>query len=110
MSILQNPVRRRPFTVQPGLSHLLLLCRFDFRQKIWELPGWEISRAAAAVSPADSGSLASAVSRYSSHFSDPSLGGVRASRTARRRIGLRHSLRRSLGKTKNKKQQRKNEN
>jgi hypothetical protein len=103
MSILQNPVRRRPFTVQPGLSHLLLLCRFDFRQKIWELPGWEINGASTAVSPADSGSLASAVSRYSSHFSDPSLGGVHASKTAGRRIGLRHSLRQSLGKTKHKK-------
>jgi hypothetical protein len=96
----QNPVSSQPFAVPAGLSRLLLLCRFDYRQKSWELPAWEVRRDRDSKFSADAKILASAVSKIIFDFSDPSLGGANPSQTAQRRIKIRRSLRRSLGKTK----------
>ena len=103
MSVQQNPASRQSFAVPPGLNRWLLLCQFDFRQKSWGLPAWEIGRAPDAVLPDDSGSLASAVAGHFSHhfphFPSPSSG-VATSRMVKRRIGRRHPFQHHLEKTK----------
>jgi hypothetical protein len=100
MSVLQHPVQPRSFAVPASLNRLLLLCRFDFRQRSWSLPAWEIRRDSNFVFPAHSAALASAISKNLSDFFDPSLKGVNPTKSANSRIVMRHSLRRSLGKNK----------
>jgi hypothetical protein len=105
---MQNPVQRQPVAAPAGVNRLLLFCRFDFLQKTWGLPPLEIylDRDRDAFFPDDSTVLASAISQ---NFSDPSLGGAKPPRIATRRIGIRHSNHRSLGKPNNQ-PKRKNEN
>src|ERR1700690_2025518 len=105
MSAVHHPVQRESHAVQASLSRLRLLCRFDFRQKIWVHQSSEFHRERESILAGDSAALASAISK--NHFSDPSLGGANPSKPASRRIGIPHLLQRSLGKTK--KLQRKNE-
>jgi hypothetical protein len=93
MSVLQNPVRHQPFARPANLNRWLLLCRFDFQQRSWGLPAWEVRRDSHAIVPAHSAALASAVSKNLSDFSDPSRGGTKPSKIAIRRIGIRHALR-----------------
>ena len=99
MSVLQHPVQPRSFAVPASLNRLLLLCRFDFRQRNWNLPLWEIHRDSNCVFPAQSAALASAISKNLSDFFDPSSKGVNPSKSANNRIVIRHSLRRSFEKT-----------
>jgi hypothetical protein len=73
----QNPVQSQPFAVPARLNRLLLFCRFDFQQKSWGLPAWEIRRERDSQFSADAATLASAVSKTISGFSDPSLGGAK---------------------------------
>ncbi len=96
MSIPQNSVRRQGFTVPPGLNRLLLLRRFDFRQKTWGLPAPGIRSGCESISHADSTALASLISKNLPEFSDPSLGGANPSKRSGRRIAIRQSLRRAL--------------
>jgi hypothetical protein len=96
----RNPVQSQPFAVPAGLSRLLLLCRFDFRQKSWGLPAWEVRRDRDFEFSADAEALASAVSKITFDFSDPSSGGANPSKPVVRRIHHRHLSRRTLGKTK----------
>jgi len=105
MSVVQNSVQREFFAVQASLNRLCLLCRFDFRQKIWMLRSSEFPRERESILPAVSAALASAISK--NYFSDPSLGDANSSKTATRRIEIRRLPKLSLGK--NQKQQRKNE-
>jgi len=100
MSVLRNPVQRQSFAVSAGLKRLLLLCRFDYRQKSWELPDWEGRHDRDSFLRTDSAALASAISKNPSEFSDPSLGGAKPPMTATCRIGFRPPNHRSLGKTK----------
>jgi len=67
------------------LSRLLLLCRFDLRQKAWSLPSPDIRRDPAAGFQAGSAALAAVISTQLSNFSDPALGGANPSKTTRRR-------------------------
>jgi hypothetical protein len=96
----QNPVQSQRPAAPAGLNHLLLVCRFDFRQKIWGFPAAGVHRDSNSILPAHSAALAAAISKNLSDFSDPALGGTNPSKTVLRRIGFRHSLGRSLGKTK----------
>jgi hypothetical protein len=105
----QNPVQSQPFAVPARLNRLLLFCRFDFRQKSWRFPAWEICRDRDSKISADAAALASAVFKTISDFSDPSLGGAKPPKTETRRIGIRYSNHPSLGKPNNQ-QKRKNEN
>jgi hypothetical protein len=82
----QNPVQSQPFAVPAGLTRLLLLCRFYFRQKSWGLPVWEIRRGRDSKFSAEAAALASAVSNAIFDFSAPSLGRAASSKTARRRV------------------------
>jgi hypothetical protein len=106
MSVQPNPVRRQSLAVPAGLNRLLLLCRFDFRQKSWSLPACEIRGDYNSMFPADAAALASAISQTLSGFSDPSLGGATPEKTATRRIVSRHAIRQLLGKTKQPNKQR----
>ena len=106
MSVQPNPVRRQAKAVPAGLSRWLLLCRFDFRQKSWELPTREILGDTNFLFPADSAALASTISQTLSGFSDPSLGGATPEKTATCRIVSRHAIRQLLGKTKQPNKQR----
>jgi hypothetical protein len=63
MSNFQNPVPSQPLAVPAGLNRLLLLCRFDFRQKSWALPTGEFRRDSDSIFLAHSAALASAISR-----------------------------------------------
>jgi hypothetical protein len=101
MSAVHNPVQRHLFAAQASLIRLRLLCRFDFRQKIWVLRSSEFPRERKSILPADSGALASAISK--NYFSDPSLGGANLSKPFTRRIGIRRLPKLSLGKTKSNK-------
>jgi len=89
MSLKQNPVQCQPIALAENLIHLLLLCRFDFWQKIWGLPVLEIRRDDDPVFFADSASLASAISESPSKLSNPSQGGTKPSKVAIGRIGIR---------------------
>jgi hypothetical protein len=59
----QNPGQTQPPAVPEGLNRLLLLCRFDFRQKLWALPAQEFRRDADSIFPAHPAALASAISQ-----------------------------------------------
>jgi hypothetical protein len=107
MSNFHNPVQMQPLAVPAGLGRLLLLCRFDFRQKRWVLPAWEIPRDRDSRFFADAEILASLISQNPTDFSDPSLGGATPSKSATRRIGIRHSIQRTLGKIKTNKKKEK---
>ena len=61
MSVLQNPVRHQPTVVSAKLTRWLLLCRFDFQQKVWGLPASEIHRDQPFVSPADAAAAVSVI-------------------------------------------------
>jgi hypothetical protein len=97
MSALQNPIRSQSVAVPAGLSRLLLVCRFDLQQRSWGLPAWGVRRDSHSIFPSDLAELASAISKNSSDFSDPSLGGAKPSKAAARRTGIRHFSRRLLG-------------
>jgi len=105
MSVQQNQVRGQTLAIPAGLNRLLLLCRFDFRQKSWGLPSCEIRGDFNCLLAADPAALASAISQTISDFSDPSLGGANPAKTATRRIISRPALWRPLGKTKQPNQQ-----
>jgi len=100
MPVLENPVRHRPFAVPAGLNRLLLLCRFDFRQRRWSLPTWGIHSDSHFIGSADPAALASAVSKATVDFSDPSQGGPTTSKIANRRISTRRSVHRIFGQAK----------
>jgi hypothetical protein len=84
------------------LNRLLVLCRFDLRQKSWGLPAPIIRRDRhfKFYIPADAATLALAVAKTTHDFSDPALGGASPSNTASGRIAFRSSLPRFMGKTK----------
>jgi hypothetical protein len=63
MSVQQNPATRQSFAVPANLNRLLLLCRFDFRQKTWGLPALENRRDCDFIFPANSAALTSAVGK-----------------------------------------------
>ena len=69
MSITWNPTRSRLFGAQTDLKRLLLLCRFDFRQKTWGLPAVEIRRDLSSDLSADSFALAAAIGKKHPEFS-----------------------------------------
>ena len=104
MSFFRNPVRRQTLPVQPGLSRLLLLGRFDLWHKAWSLPSPDIYRDPAAGIPggfpAGSAALVAVISRQHSDFSDPAMGCANPSKAAHRRMTIRRYHRRFLGKTK----------
>jgi hypothetical protein len=93
MSVLPKTIRRLASPLSASLSRLLLRCRFDFRQKTWELPGGRGARDDSAIFPADAVDLVSAVFQTFSEFSDPATGGAKTARTANRRIDFRPSVR-----------------
>jgi len=70
MSVLQQPVCRQPLAVSAGLGRLL--CRFDFRQKVWGLVVVEFRRDFDSLFPDDSAALVIAISRKFFEFSRPS--------------------------------------
>jgi hypothetical protein len=102
MSLFQNPRPGQPFAPPSTLNRLLVLCRFDLRQKSWGLPAPVIRRDRyfKFYIPADAATLAMAVAKSIQDFSDPALGGTNPSNTASGRIAFRSSLPRFLGKTK----------
>jgi hypothetical protein len=84
MSIFQNRAPTQPFAVPASLNRLLVLCRFDLRQKSWALPSPVIRRDRHfkfSIS-ADAAALALAVSKTIIDFSDPSLGAINPSNPA----------------------------
>jgi hypothetical protein len=101
MSNLHASLQPDPLAAQSSLNRLHLLYQFDLRQRTWVLQALEIRSGKNSLVPAGLAALASALAKNISDFSDPSVGGNKPSKTATRRIGIRHSLRRSLGKTKN---------
>jgi hypothetical protein len=84
------------------LNRLLVLCRFDLRQKNWGLPAPDIRRDSyfKFYIPADAATLALALAKTIRDFPDPALGGANPSNTASGWIAFRSPLRRFLGKTK----------
>ena len=109
MSVLQNPVQHVLPETQTRLPRLLLQCRYDFQNNIWNLPAPQ-ARLGDRLSFANSqAALLPLLTAVIAQFSDPSLGGANPSKSASRRMGIRHSSQRSLGKTKTTKE-RKNEN
>jgi hypothetical protein len=102
MFIFQNPRLVQPFAPPSTLNRLLVLCRFDLRQKSWGLPAPIIRRDRhfKFYIPADAATLALAVAKTTHDFSDPALGGANPPISARSRIAFRSSPPRFLGKTK----------
>src|SRR5476651_139942 len=107
MSALQTFVRPDPHAVQVHLNRLHLLYRFDLQQRTWVLQALEIRSGLNSTFPAGFASLASAIAKNISDFSDPAPGGDQPAKTASRRTGIRQLFQRPLRTTKN---QRKNEN
>jgi hypothetical protein len=103
MSDLRNPVQPVSPAAQAGLMRLLLECRFDFQNKIWRLPAAKATLDNKRSFSNARDSLLPLLNVVIAEFSDPSLGGANPSKSATRRIGIRHSLRRSLGTTKHQK-------
>ena len=101
MSNLHASLRSDHLAAQASLNRLHLLYRFDLRQRNWVLQELEIRNGLDSTLPAGLAALASAIAKNISDSSDPSLGGDKPSKTATRRMGIRHSLRRYLGKSKN---------
>jgi len=65
----QKPKFLQTFAVPAKVDRLLLLCRFDFRQKVWGFPVWENRRDGVANPPSASAELASALVQKLSKFS-----------------------------------------
>jgi hypothetical protein len=61
MSVLRNSVRLQPGAASARLTRLLLLCRFDFRQKSWSLPVWAIGHDAGSIFHGASAALVSVI-------------------------------------------------
>ncbi len=102
MSLFQNPRPVQPFAPPTTLNRLLVLCRFDLRQKSWGLPAPVIRRDRyfKFYIPADAATLVLAVARTFQDFPDPALGGANPSISANGRIAIPPALPRTLGKTK----------
>jgi len=81
MSVLQQPVCRQPLAVSAGLGRLL--CRFDFRQKVWGLAVVEFRRDFDPLFPDDSAALVVALSRKFAEFPHPSLGVAKSATSIR---------------------------
>jgi hypothetical protein len=107
MSVLQNPVQRVSPAAQTGLSRLLLQCRYDFQNKIWNLPVSQDGLDDRLSFSNTREALLPLLNVVIAEFSDPSLGGANPSKSASCRIGIRRSLQRSLGKIKKTKQPKK---
>jgi hypothetical protein len=82
------------------LSRLLLQCRFDFQNKLWNLPAPPAGPADRLTFSSNQAALLPLLNVVSANFSDPSLGGANPSKSVVRRINRRHLRRRALGKTK----------
>ncbi len=98
MPALRNTVR--PPLPNAPLSRLLLQCRFDFQNKLWNLPAPPAGLADRLTFSNSQASLLPLLNVVIAEFSDPSLGGANPSKPATRRIHRRHLLRRAWGKTK----------
>jgi hypothetical protein len=98
MSVLRNPVQQISPVAQTGLVRLLLQCRYDFQNKIWNLPASQASLNDRLSFSNSQAALLLLLKVVIAEFSDPSLGGAKLPKTITRRIGIRHSLHRSLGK------------
>jgi hypothetical protein len=99
--------RQPPPTAQ--LSRSLLQCRYDFQNKIWNLPTSQAGLNDRLNFSNSQAALLPLLNVVIAEFSDPSLGGAKPPKTATRRIGVRHSNHQSLGKPNNQ-QKRRNEN
>jgi hypothetical protein len=99
MSISRNSVQSESIVPQLGLSRLLLLCRFDYRQKAWNLPAFALRRDRSSNLLADSAALASTVSKIFRGFHDTESLSRSALKTSTRRLGSRQTYRRTLKKT-----------
>jgi hypothetical protein len=97
MSQLPVLLGPNPLAAQASLNRLHLLYRFDLRQRSWVLQALEIRSGNNSPFPTGLAALATAIAKNISCFSDPAWGGDKPSKTGGRRIGIRHSLRRSLG-------------
>jgi hypothetical protein len=106
MSVLRNPVHRISPAEQADRVRLLLQCRYDFQHKIWNLPASQAGLNDRLSFSNNQTSLLPLLNVVIAQFSDPSLGGANPSKSATRRIVIRHSLQRSSGKTKNQNQKR----
>jgi hypothetical protein len=104
---IQNPVQRVSPAAQTGLTRLLLQCRYDFQNRIWNLPASQAGLNDRLSFSNSRAALLPLLNVVIAEFSDPSLGGANPSKSATRRIGIRHSLQRSLGKIKKPKQPKK---
>jgi hypothetical protein len=104
MSVLQNPDQHVLPATQTGLARLLLQCHYDFQNKIWNLPASQAGPDDRLSFSNSQSALLPLLNVVIAEFSDPSLGGANAPKSATRRIGIRHSLQRSLGKIKKPKQ------
>ena len=69
MSVLQKNFRLPASAISAGVNRWLLLCRFDFHQKTWGLPAWEIHRGWDHIFPNDAGELVSAVAQRFLNYS-----------------------------------------
>src|ERR1700735_3289907 len=105
MSISRNSVRSGSVVPQVGLSRLLLLCRFDYRQKVWNLSVFGLRRDLSSNFIADSAALASTVSKIFRGFHD--VENLSTSKFTNRQLELRQTYRRPSRKTR---RQRKSEN
>jgi hypothetical protein len=94
MIITPTSVRAGSGASPTGFNRLLLQCRFDYRQRAWNLPAFESRRDHGAHSVVDSAALAAAVSKIFLKLSQPSRSGRHSdapAKTAIRRTGLRRS-------------------
>ena len=101
MSQFQDLLQPDSLAAQTSLNRLHLLYRFDFRQRTWVLQALEIRGGNHSPFPAGLASLASAIAKNISDFSDPSPGGERPVKTASRRTRIRQLFTRPLRKIKN---------
>lgn len=100
MSVLQKNVRLKASAISVGVNRWLLLCRFDFHQKTWRLPAWEIHRGWDRIFPNDAGELASAVAQRFPELITSLSPRQSPSQPATRRTNFRCSRTKSLDKTK----------
>jgi hypothetical protein len=77
-----------------------LSCRFDFQHRAWSLPNFDDPKEAEKALTIFARGLLSKSVPVTSNNSDPALGGITPSKIPIRRMGVRPSRRRSLGKTK----------
>jgi hypothetical protein len=86
---------------------LLSQCRYDFQNRIWNLPAAQAGLNDRLSFSNSRDALLPLLHVVIAKFSDPALGGANPSKSATRRIGIRHSLHRSLRKIKKAKQPKK---